>query len=210
MHERLQAQHRCQTDRQKKTRPALPCDEVLRDFEVTDTNEALVAEVPHGVLDVEDDPLAHAEQIDEATAQEDCQPVLEGPRVACLHSGCSGCRDNFHGGAGARQEPVGSRRRPSSGCSIYCRPIVEVVEHTLRANEDCEGEEEPSLADQECAERNPTPHQIGHHRNDGVAHDFGIATVCDPLGVLGESAMHILEQVPDVVVHATLPVLRDA
>mmetsp|Transcript_91818 Transcript_91818/g.233508 ORF Transcript_91818/g.233508 Transcript_91818/m.233508 type:complete len:211 (+) Transcript_91818:420-1052(+) len=209
MRERLQAQHRCQTDRQKKTRPALPCDEVLRDFEATDTNEPLVAEVPHGVLDVEDDPLAHAAQIDEATAQEDGQPVLEVPNVPCLHSGCSGCRDYFNGGAGARQEPVGSRRCPSSGSNLHVHPQIEVVEHRLRTNEDCDGEEEPSLTDHEGAERNPTPHQIGHHRHDGVAHDFGIATVCDPLGVLGESAMHILEQVPDVVVHATLPVLRD-
>mmetsp|Transcript_97482 Transcript_97482/g.257581 ORF Transcript_97482/g.257581 Transcript_97482/m.257581 type:complete len:206 (-) Transcript_97482:473-1090(-) len=205
MQDRLQAQHRCQTDRQKKTRPALPRDKVLRDFEATDTDEALVAEVTHGVLDVEEDQLAHAEHVDEATAQEDGQPVPEwASEVLCRHSGCSGCRD----GAGAGQEPVGSRRCPNIGCSSYVPSPM--VEHRLRANEDCEGEEEPSLADQECAERNPTPHQIGHHRNDGVAHDFGIATVCDPLGVLGESAMHILEQVPDVVVHATLPVLRDA
>mmetsp|Transcript_88919 Transcript_88919/g.254634 ORF Transcript_88919/g.254634 Transcript_88919/m.254634 type:complete len:444 (-) Transcript_88919:644-1975(-) len=83
-----------------------------------------------------------------------------------------------------------------------------VVQHALRQGEDQEGEQEPSLPEQEVAKRHFVPHHVRHKDHHRVAHELRILVVRGPLDGLRELAVSIHDEVLDVVVHPALPVLR--
>mmetsp|Transcript_1970 Transcript_1970/g.5555 ORF Transcript_1970/g.5555 Transcript_1970/m.5555 type:complete len:264 (-) Transcript_1970:343-1134(-) len=85
---------------------------------------------------------------------------------------------------------------------------TQIVQNGLRQDEDDKCEQEPCFSVQESPEGNPAPDQVGHHRQQRVAYDLWVPAICDPLDRWSEGAVGVDDEVLNVVVHATPPVLR--
>mmetsp|Transcript_93649 Transcript_93649/g.269627 ORF Transcript_93649/g.269627 Transcript_93649/m.269627 type:complete len:411 (-) Transcript_93649:1187-2419(-) len=110
----------------------------------------------------------------------------------------------------AHAEEVNEAPAAEDHIGVVLALVAGTGEDRLGEDEDHEGEQEPCLAVQECAEGYPGPNGVRDEGGDRVAHEFRVAVFGEPLRRLREPAVVADDEVPHVIVHAAEATFDDA